>query len=313
MSNCLVTGAAGFIGSSLVRRLLSEGHKVRGVDNFATGRRENLAGVGFELIEADLAAPGVAQAACADVEIVFHEAALASVPWSIAEPLETNRANVDATVALLAAAQRAGVRRVVYAASSSAYGVAPPLPTREDCAPKPGSPYAVSKLSGEFYMRCFHEAFGLETVILRYFNVFGPRQDPNSPYSGVLARFIRQMLAGESPTIYGDGEQSRDFVYIADVVAANMLAATAPSERVAGKTFNIALGQPVTVNRAIDLLRGLTGYRGEIVHAPPRHGDARHSLADIRAAQMCLGYEPTTSFSAGLEQTVAWHRAQVRV
>lgn len=313
MSEYLITGAAGFIGSSLVRALLAEGHTVRGVDNFATGKPENLAGLGpgFELLEGDLVEPEVAAAACRGVSGVFHQAAIPSVPRSVSDPLGSNRANVDATVQLLVAARDAGVRRVVYAASSSAYGNNPTLPKREDFLPDPVSPYAVAKLAGEYYMRCFHAVYGLETVCLRYFNVFGPRQDPDSPYSGVLAKFITLMLAGQSPVIHGDGEQSRDFTYIDNVVHANLQAMAAPAGLAAGKVFNIALGERVTLNQIVALLRPLTGYQGELRHEPPRAGDVKHSLADISLAQQSLDYRPQVGFGAGLERTVAWYRKRL--
>lgn len=311
MSECLVTGAAGFIGSSLARALLAAGHAVRGVDNFSTGKRENLADIGaMTLVEGDLADAEVAAKACRGIEIVFHEAAIPSVPRSVADPLGSNRANVDATVQLLVAAREAGVRRVIYAASSSAYGNSPTLPKREDFLPDPISPYAVAKLAGEHYMRCFHAVYGMETVCLRYFNVFGPRQDPSSPYSGVLAKFITLMLAGQAPTMYGDGEQSRDFTYIDNVVAANLLAARAPAEAVAGRVFNIALGERVSLNQAVALLRPLTGFQGEIRHESARAGDVKHSLADISLAQKYLGYQSQVSFQSGLERTVAWYRSE---
>ena len=311
MSECLVTGAAGFIGSSLVQALLAAGHTVRGVDNFSTGKRENLAGIGaLTLVEGDLAEPAVAAKACRGVEIVFHEAAIPSVPRSVADPLGSNRANVDATVQLLVAAREAGVRRVVYAASSSAYGNSPTLPKREDFLPDPISPYAVAKLAGEHYMRCFHAVYGMETVCLRYFNVFGPRQDPSSPYSGVLAKFITLMLAGQAPTIYGDGEQSRDFTYIDNVVEANLLAARAPADAAAGRVFNIALGERVSLQQVVALLRPLTGFQGEIKYESARAGDVKHSLADISLAQKYLRYHPQVTFQSGLERTVAWYRSQ---
>lgn len=311
MERYLVTGAAGFIGSTLVRALLGQGKTVRGVDNFATGKPENLADVAgkWEFIHGDLNDAAVAAAACRDVEVIFHEAAIPSVPRSVSDPLGSNQANVDATVQLLIAARDAKARRVVYAASSSAYGNNPKLPKREDFLPDPVSPYAVAKLAGEYYMRCFHAVYGLETVCLRYFNVFGPRQDPSSPYSGVLAKFITRMLAGEAPAIHGDGEQSRDFTYVDNVVRANLLAASAPAEKAAGRVFNIALGERVSLNQVVALLRPLTGYQGEVTHEPPRAGDVKHSLADVELARENLGFTPQVGFAAGLEKTVAWYRA----
>jgi len=305
----LVTGAAGFIGRSIVAALLERGESVRGVDSFITGKRENLAGFeAMEFVAGDLADPTVCAEVCAGVEVVFHEAALASVPRSVADPVGTNRNCVDATLNLLAAARAAGVRRVVYAGSSSAYGDTPTLPKHEGMTPDPISPYAVAKLAGEYYLRSFTRVYGLETVTLRYFNVFGPHQDPASQYSGVLAVFCRKMLAGEQPTIYGDGEQSRDFTYIANVVEANLLAAAAPAGKVSGESINIAAGQRVTLNETFDALCALTGYTGKPAYAEPRSGDIRHSLADIGRARELLGYEPRVDFREGLRRTVEWYR-----
>jgi len=258
---------------------------VRGIDSFNTGKRANLAGLeAMEFIEGDLADPDACAQACAGVEIVFHEAALASVPRSVADPIATNRNCVDATLNLLVAARPAGVRRVIYAGSSSAYGDTPTLPKHEGMLPNPISPYAVAKLAGELYMRAFARVYGLETVVLRYFNVFGPYQDPTSQYSGVLAIFCQRMLAGEQPTIYGDGGQSRDFTYIDNVVHANLLAAEAPAQEVSGSVVNIAVGKRFTLNETFELLCELTGYKGKPVYAPQRAGDIRDSLADIRLA-----------------------------
>jgi len=310
MAKYLVTGAAGFIGRSIAAELLARDATVRGIDSFITGKRENLAGLdGMEFVEGDLADPAVCDKACAGVEIVFHEAALASVPRSVADPVGTNVNCVDATLNVLVAARAAGVRRVVYAGSSSAYGESPTLPKREEMAPDPISPYAVAKLAGEHYMRSFWRVYGLETVVLRYFNVFGPYQDPASHYSGVLAIFCRKMLAGEQPTIYGDGEQSRDFTYIENVVHANLLAASAPAEKVAGSMMNAATGSRITLNETFKLLCGLTGYRGDPAYAPSRAGDIRDSLADIRLAGALLGYAPRVDFAEGLRRTVEWYRS----
>ena len=306
----LVTGAAGFIGRSIAAALLARGETVLGVDNFITGKRSNLVGLeAMEFIEGDLADPAVCERACAGVEVVFHEAALASVPRSVADPVSTNVACVDATLNLLVAARDAGVRRVVYAASSAAYGDAPTLPKREEMLPDPISPYAVAKLAGEHYMRAFTRVYGLETVVLRYFNVFGPYQDPSSHYSGVLAIFCRRMLAGEQPTIYGDGEQSRDFTYIDNVVHANLLAATAPAEKVSGQMMNTATGSRITLNETFEILRELTGYNGQPAYAPPRAGDIRDSLADIGLAKELLGYAPIVDFREGLRRTVEWYQS----
>jgi UDP-glucose 4-epimerase len=309
LAKFLVTGVAGFIGRSIAAALLASGESVRGIDSFITGKRSNLIGLeAMEFIEGDLADPAACAKACAGVEIVFHEAALASVPRSVADPIATNVACVDATLNLLVAARAAGVRRLVYAGSSSAYGDTPALPKHEQMLPNPISPYAVAKLAGEHYMRAFTRVYGLETVVLRYFNVFGPFQDPTSHYSGVLAIFCRRMLAGEQPTIYGDGEQSRDFTYIDNVVHANLLAARAPAEKVSGHTINAATGTRITLNQTFSLLRELTGYRGEPAYAPERSGDIRDSLADLRLAEELLGYRPIVDFSEGLRRTVDWYR-----
>ena len=310
MALYLVTGAAGFIGSALVRALLERGDQVRGLDNFETGRRENIQEVSsrIDFREADLLDIQAVQSACAGVDYVLHQAAIPSVPKSIADPARSNRVNVEGTVNVLIAARDAGVKRVVYAASSSAYGDTPTLPKREDMTPLPLSPYAVAKLTGEMYMKVFHGVYGLPTVSLRYFNIFGPRQDPTSQYSAVLAKFITLMLKGERPTIYGDGEQSRDFNYIDNAVAANLLAATAPESDVAGQTFNIATGHRFDLNQTVDLLRPLTGYTGDVEYAPVRVGDIKHSLADISRAQERLKYQPSVDFQEGLRRTVEWYR-----
>lgn len=310
MAKYLVTGVAGFIGRSIAAALLARGESVRGVDNFITGKRENLAGLeALEFIDGDLADAAVCARACAGVEIVFHEAALASVPRSVADPIATNINCVDATLNLLVAARAAGVRRVIYAGSSSVYGDSPTLPKHEQMLPNPISPYAVAKLAGEQYMRSFSRVYGLETVTLRYFNVFGPHQDPTSNYSGVLAIFCRKMLAGEQPTIYGDGGQSRDFTYIDNVVHANLLAAEAPAERVSGMAMNTATGSRITLNATFEILRELTGYKGEAVYAASRSGDIRDSLADVGLAGELLGYKPLVDFREGLRRTVEWYRS----
>jgi nucleoside-diphosphate-sugar epimerase len=309
LAKYLVTGAAGFIGRSIAAALLKRGESVRGIDSFIAGKRENLAGLeAMEFIEGDLADKKACAKACEGVEIVFHEAALASVPRSVADPAATNLNCVDASLNLLIAAREAGVRRVIYAGSSSVYGDSPTLPKHEQMLPNPISPYAVAKLAAEHYARAFSRVYGLETVTLRYFNVFGPHQDPTSHYSGVLAIFCRKTLAGEQPTIYGDGEQSRDFTFIENVVNANLLAAEAPAERVSGQTMNVATGTRITLNQAFEILRELTGYKGEPAYAEPRTGDIRDSLADITLARELLGYEPTVDFREGLRWTVEWYK-----
>ncbi|MGA8775400.1 MAG: SDR family oxidoreductase [Terriglobales bacterium] len=315
MARYLVTGAAGFIGSSLVRSLLDRGDHVRGVDNFATGRRENLSEVlsRMDFREADLLDLDAMHNACSGVDYVLHQAAIPSVPKSVVDPLGSNRANVDGTVNLLVAARDAKVKRVVYAASSSAYGDTPTLPKFEAMAPNPISPYAVAKLASELYMISFYRCYGLETVCLRYFNIFGPRQDPSSPYSGVLAKFSMQMLRGEQPTIFGDGETSRDFTYIDNAVSANLLACTAPAAECAGRIFNCATGRRITLNETFDALKKLTGYTGKVNYAPERSGDIKHSLADIALAQKHLGYKVLVNFEDGLKRTVEWYKGQAQM
>ncbi len=310
MAKYLVTGAAGFIGRSIAAALLAKGESVRGVDNFSTGKRENLLGLeAMEFQQGDLAELAVAERACAGIDIVFHEAALPSVPRSVADPIASNIACVDATVNLLAAARAAGVRRVVYAASSSAYGDTPTLPKHEQMLPNPISPYAVAKLTGEYYMRSFARVYGMETVSLRYFNVFGPYQDPTSQYSGVLALFCSKMLAGQTPTIYGDGSTSRDFTFIENTVQGNLLAAHAPADKVSGKVINLATGVRITLNEVVAILRDITGYTGPVNYAEERAGDIRHSLADVSLAAELLQYHPSVSFEQGLRQTVNWYRS----
>lgn len=314
MARYLVTGAAGFIGSSLVRALLTRGDQVRGVDNFSTGKRENLTEV-FDQIdfrEADLLDLEAMRSACQGIDYVLHQAAIPSVPKSILDPIGSNRANVDGTVNILVAARDAKVKRVVYAASSSAYGDTPTLPKHEAMPPNPISPYAVAKLTGELYMISFYRCYGLETVCLRYFNIFGPRQDPLSPYSGVLAKFSLQMLCGEQPTIFGDGETSRDFTFIDNAVSANLLACAAPASECAGRIFNCATGRRITLNQTFDALKKLTGFQGAVKYAPERSGDIKHSLADITQAQKHLGYKVLVNFEEGLKRTVEWYKTQAR-
>ncbi len=315
MAHYLVTGAAGFIGSALVRALLDRGEQVRGLDNFETGKREHIREVAgrIDFREADILDIEAVRSACQGVDYLLHEAAIASVPRSMVNPARSNAANVDGTLNVLMAARDAGVKRVVYAASSSAYGDTPTLPKQEGMPPNPISPYAVSKLAGELYMTSFYRVYGLPTVSLRYFNVFGPRQDANSQYSAVLAKFITGMLLGDKPTIHGDGEQSRDFTYIDNVVAANFLAVTRPESQVAGQTFNIATGHRFTLNETFAILKELTGYSGEAAYAPPRVGDVKHSLADVSRAEAQLGYRPQVDFREGLRRTVAWYRSMVAV
>jgi len=310
MSQYLITGIAGFIGSSIARELLSRGEQVRGVDNFATGKLDNIAEIrnGIDFREADITDLEAMREACAGVDYVLHQAAIPSVPKSVLDALGSNLANVDGTVNVLVAARDAKVKRVVYAASSSAYGDTPTLPKHEDMRPDPISPYAVAKLASEHYMISFYRCYGLETVCLRYFNIFGPRQDPSSPYSGVLAKFTTQMLRGEQPTINGDGEQSRDFTYIDNAVEANLLACTAPAQKAAGQMFNVATGRRVTLNETFKVLQDLTGYKGQPKHGPDREGDVKNSLADISKAEAGRGYRPAVDFEDGLRKTVEWYR-----
>jgi len=310
MALYLITGIAGFIGSSIARALVSRGEQVRGVDNFATGKHENLADIldRIDFHEADITNLDDMHNACKGVDYVTHQAAIPSVPKSVLDPLGSNLANINGTVNVLVAARDAKVKRVVYAASSSAYGDTPTLPKHEDMRPDPISPYAVQKLASEQYMVSFYRCYGLETVCLRYFNIFGPRQDPSSPYSGVLAKFTTQMLKGEQPTIHGDGETSRDFTYIDNAVEANLLACQAPAEKVAGQVFNTATGRRVTLNETFQVLKGLTGYKGEPKYGPERAGDVKHSLADISKAEAGLGYKTLVDFEEGLRRTVEWYR-----
>lgn len=312
MSTYLITGIAGFIGSSLARAILAQGDSVRGIDNFSTGKQSNIAELldQTDIREGDLLDLETLQSACAGVDYVLHEAAIPSVPRSVLNPLESNRANVDGTVNVLVAARDAKVKRVVYAASSSAYGDTPTLPKREDMFPNPISPYAVAKLASEYYMASFFRCYGLETVSLRYFNIFGPRQDPTSPYSGVLAKFITQMLKGEQPIIHGDGKQSRDFTYVDNVVHANLLACKAPAGEVAGRVFNVATGTRIDLNEMFAVLKRIIGYPGEVKHGPDRAGDVKHSLADLARTEKHLGYKPQVNFEEGLRRTIDWYRTQ---
>jgi nucleoside-diphosphate-sugar epimerase len=301
----LVTGGAGFIGSSLVRALSDRGDQVRVVDNFSTGKRENLAGIPqVEIFDGDIRDADLLARAVEGVTVIFHEAAIPSVPRSIAEPLATNDVNVAGTLNVLMAARAAGVRRVVYAGSSSAYGDTPTLPKVETMSPAPLSPYGVSKLAGEYYCRSFHSVFGMETVCLRYFNVFGPHQDPLSQYAAVIPRFVTAALHGQSARIYGDGNQSRDFCFIDNVVRANLLAAEAPGA--SGQVFNIACGVASSLNDVLGLLDQAVGRKVQRLYEEARAGDVMHSLADISAARAVLKYEPAVDFAEGLRRTVEW-------
>jgi UDP-glucose 4-epimerase len=302
----LVTGGAGFIGSHLVHRLVRDGYHVRVLDNFMSGREQNIAGIAadVELIRGDLRDLSVVARATQGVEVVFHQGALGSVPRSVRDPLTTHEVNVTGTLNVLLAARDAGVRRVVFASSSSIYGDTPALPKREDMAPRPLSPYALSKLAAEQYINVFHHSYGLEGVSLRYFNIFGPRQDPNSEYAAVIPRFIRALLDGRRPVIFGDGLQSRDFTYVDNVVEANLLASSATG--VAGRVFNIGCGGRYTLLDLLGKLKGIMGVEAEPVHETPRTGEVRESQASIDAARQGLGYAVSVGFEEGLQQTVEW-------
>jgi len=306
----LVSGGAGFIGSSLVRALLARGDVVRVIDNFSSGKRENLADVvdRIELVEADILDERALGRAIEGAEVVFHEAAIPSVPKSMLEPVENHAANATGTLRVLEAARRAHVRRVVYAASSAAYGDEPTLPKIESMTPAPISPYGGSKLAGELYMHVYARAYGLETVSLRYFNVFGPRQDPQSEYAAVIPKFITAALAGRQPRIFGDGTQSRDFCHIDNVIEANFKAAAADARQVSGGVFNVACGQATTLNQVVALIGEALGRKLEAVHDAERAGDIKHSHADVSAARARLGYQAAVSFAEGLRRTIDWYK-----
>jgi UDP-glucose 4-epimerase len=303
MSLYLVTGGAGFIGSHLVEALVARGDRARIADNFSTGKRDNVP-PGVDVIEGDLADTGVAARAVADCDYVLHQAAVPSVPRSVKDPVGTNRANVDATLQVLVAARDAGVRRVVFAGSSSEYGNSQVLPKREDMRPAPITPYALQKWTGEQYCAMFSSLYGLETVSIRYFNVFGPRQAPDSPYSGVISLFIKAFLNGQSPLIHGDGRQTRDFTYVSNVVDGVLRAATA--DKVSGEWINVATGGRISLLELTRALQVITGKDIQPTFGPPRDGDVQDSQADIFKARRMLGYEPTVPFEEGLRRTVAW-------
>jgi UDP-glucose 4-epimerase len=308
MDKFLVTGGAGFIGSNICRRLVAEGCFVRVVDNLLTGKKSNLACFidKIEFIEADMGSDTVARSAMKDIDVVLHQGALPSVPRSVDDPAATHKHCVDATFTLLLAARDAGIKRFVYASSSSAYGDTPTLPKVETMAPQPLSPYAVGKLVGEYYAKVFYEVFGLETISLRYFNVFGPYQDPTSQYAAAIPAFVTAILKDQPPTIYGDGEQSRDFTYVDNVVEANLLAARAKQTK--GEVINIACGESVTVNEIIDMINEILGKSVVPIYAPTRPGDVKHSLADISLAKKLIGFEPKVSFREGLQKAIEWYR-----
>ncbi|MBC7185488.1 MAG: SDR family oxidoreductase [Calditrichaeota bacterium] len=328
MAHYLVTGGGGFIGSHLVEELLRRGNRVRVLDNFATGKRENIAALlaalrdeqpqvdfagRLEVVEGDVRSYHIVREAVEGVDFVLHQAALPSVPRSVKDPITSNEVNVVGTLNILNAAKETGVRRIVYASSSSIYGDLETLPKTEDMLPKPLSPYAVSKLAGEKYCQVFTRLYGLETVCLRYFNVFGPRQDPASQYSAVIPKFIRLIAQGERPTVYGDGSQSRDFTYVGNVVQANLLACEAAPEECSGEVFNIAYGRRVTINELVRVLNELLGRNVEPIYAEPRLGDVKHSLANIGKARQYLGYNPEIDFAEGLRRCVAFFMRQERI
>lgn len=305
----LVTGGAGFIGSHLVRGLLEAGAQVRVLDNLSNGKRENLAEVAdrVELMVGDIRNLEECKKAAAGRTMVFHLAALGSVPRSVEQPLLYNEVNIGGTLNMLEAARGAGAKRFVYSASSSAYGDTPVLPKVETMAPHPKSPYAVTKLTGEYYVKVYADVYGLETVSLRYFNVFGPRQDPKSQYAAVIPAWITALLRNEAPRVYGDGEQSRDFCFVSNVVNANMRGGSV-ERKLAGEVVNIACGDRITLNEMLVKMKGLLGKTIAPQHLPPRAGDVKDSLAEVRAAKAVLGYEPLVRFEEGLARTVAWYR-----
>ncbi len=308
MDRFLVTGGAGFIGSNICRKLVSGGCFVRVVDNLLTGKKANLAGIidKVDFIEADMGDAEVARAAMKDIDVVLHQGALPSVPRSVDDPAATHKHCVDATFTLLLAARDAGIKRFVFAASSSAYGDTPTLPKVETMPTNPLSPYAAAKLVGEYYCSVFYKVFGLETISLRYFNVFGPHQDPASQYAAAIPAFVTAILRDEQPTVYGDGEQSRDFTYVDNVVEANLLATR--TKKTEGQVINIACGEAVTVNQIIGTINEAVGKDVKPVYTDPRPGDVKHSLADITLAKELIGYESVVSFKQGLAKAIEWYR-----
>jgi len=308
MEKFLVTGGAGFIGSNICKRLVSQGCFVRVVDNLLTGKKSNLADIidKIEFIQADMGDEDVARSAMKDIDFCLHQGALPSVPRSVDDPAATHQHCLNATFTLLLAARDAGIKRFVYASSSSAYGDTPTLPKIETMQPQPLSPYAAAKLAGEYYCAVFYTVFGLETISLRYFNVFGPHQDPTSQYAAAIPAFVTAVLKGCQPTVYGDGEQSRDFTYVDNVVEANLLAARV--KKTCGEVVNIACGQAVTVNEVIDIINELLGKNIKPIYTDPRPGDVKHSLADITLARKLIGFKPKVSFRDGLQEAIGWYQ-----
>ena len=309
MARYLITGIAGFIGSSLAHALVEQGHDVSGIDNLSTGNLANLDDIRdrIDFQQTDLQNAAGVRAACEGIDFILHQGALASVPRSVKDPLTSHESNINGTLNLLIAARDAKVRRIVYAASSSAYGDQPTQPKQEDMLPRPLSPYAVQKLTCEYYIQSFYRAYGLEGVCLRYFNIFGPRQAADSPYSGVIAQFTYKMMAGETPIIFGDGLTSRDFNYIDNAVSANLLACLAPSEVATGRVFNIGTGRAHTLNEVYATIAEHLGFKAKPIYGAEREGDIKHSLADITRATTELGYQPKAHFHEGLKKTVAWY------
>lgn len=312
MARYLITGIAGFIGSTLAHTLVEQGHEVRGIDNLSTGNLDNLADISQDISfeKMDLQDVDGVKAACDGADYILHQGALASVPRSVKDPLSSHESNINGTLNLLIAARDAKVKRIVYAASSSAYGDQPTQPKQEDMSPRPLSPYAVQKLTCEYYIQAFHRAYGLEGVCLRYFNIFGPRQAADSPYSGVIAQFTFKMMAGITPTIFGDGLTSRDFNYVDNAVSANLLACQAPSSVATGRVFNIGTGHSHTLNEVYAAIAERLGFKDGPIYAPERAGDIKHSLADITRATAELGYRPKVHFHDGLRRTVDWYVAE---
>ena len=312
MARYLITGIAGFIGSSLAHELVKQGHEVSGFDNLSTGNLENLKAISSSIHfqEMDLQDKAGVADACKGIDYILHQGALASVPRSVKDPLTSHESNVNGTLNLLLAAKGAGVRRIVYAASSSAYGDQATQPKREDMLPMPLSPYAVQKLTCEYYIQAFCRVYGMQGICTRYFNIFGPRQAADSPYSGVIAQFIYKMMAGEVPTIFGDGTTSRDFTYVDNAVNANLLACVAPDAVATGRVFNIGTGKSQTLNDVYFSIAKILGFREQPIYGPSRQGDIQHSLASIDRARTELGYKPRDDFFEGLEKTVAWYLSQ---
>jgi UDP-glucose 4-epimerase len=312
MARYLITGIAGFIGSTLAHALVEQGHEVRGIDNLSTGSLDNLADIRHEISfeQMDLRNLAGIRTACDGIDFVLHQGALASVPRSVKDPIESHESNINGTLNLLVAARDAKVRRIVYAASSSAYGDQPTQPKQEDMLPLPLSPYAVQKLTCEYYIQSFYRSYGLEGVCLRYFNIFGPRQAADSPYSGVIAQFTFKMMAGITPTIFGDGLTSRDFNFVDNAVSANLLACTAPNSAATGRVFNIGTGKSHTLNELYAAIADQVGFSAKPIYGPEREGDIKHSLADIRRATTELGYQPKFQFRDGLRKTVEWYLSE---